>query len=155
CSEDANALYRSADDGGAKGLSCFRFYYGLGIARDLPRARACFERAVAGERCPGGSSPDLDRLFLAVMLIDAQGGPANPGGVEPLFAGCSPDAALRGVLEELPKRSRPDRGREPLDFCRDVGGTTLSMGQCVGVDRDRVAAERVRVDRLLFARLDA
>jgi uncharacterized protein YecT (DUF1311 family) len=155
CTEDANALYRRADDGGAKGLSCFRFYYGLGIAKDLPRARACFERKVAGERC-GDSSPDLDldRLFLATMLIDAQGGPADPARVEPLFAGCSDDSAVSGVLAEVPKRSRPDPGREPLDFCKDVAESTLRIGQCIGVDRVRVAAERVRVERLLFPRLD-
>jgi uncharacterized protein YecT (DUF1311 family) len=150
CTEDANALYRRADDGGAQGLSCFRFYHGIGIAKDLPRARACFERKVAGERSED-SSTTLDRFFLAAMLIDAQGGPADPARVEPLLHGWSMDR----LLEEVPKRSRPDPGREPLDFCKNIAESTFSVGQCMGVERLRVAAERVRVDRLLFSRLDA
>ncbi len=155
CTEDANGLYRRADDGGAKGLSCFRFYYGIGIAKDLPRARACFERVVASERCPDDFSHELDRFFLAVMLVDAQGGPADPARVESLFAGCSDNFELSDLRQEMPKRSRPDPGREPLDFCKNVVESTYMIGKCVGLDRVRVAAERVRVNRLLSSRLDA
>ncbi len=155
CTDDVDALYRRADDAGAPGVSCFRFYYGIGITKDLPRARACFERQVqAGPACDK-SSPDLDRLYLASMLVDAQGGPADATRAQALFTDCFADASVQSVLEEVPKRSQPDPARAPLDFCADIGGTTLSMGQCHGVEQDRVAAERGRVDRLLFPRLDA
>src|SRR5262249_52607864 len=54
---DAEALYRQADDKGATGVSCYRLYYGFGVAKDLPRARACFERHVASSHGCDGSSP--------------------------------------------------------------------------------------------------
>jgi uncharacterized protein YecT (DUF1311 family) len=155
CTEDGEALFKRADDAGAAGISCFRFYHGIGVAQDLPRARACFERQVAAAPACGGSSPDLERVILAAMLIDAQGGPADPARAEALFTGCFKDAAVSGVLEEIPKRSQPDPARATLDFCNDIGGTTYSIGQCHVVDRARVADQRLRVDRALFPRLDA
>ncbi len=153
CTEDADALYRQADDAGAKDVSCLRFYYGIGITRDLARTRACLERQVDG-KC-GGSSPDLGRLYLAAMLIDAQGGPADAARAKALFTDCFHDAAVTGVLAEVAKRSQPDPKRAPLDFCNDIGGTTLSMGECRGVERDRADAERIRVEKLYFPKLDA
>lgn len=39
--------------------SCFAFYYGMGVSRDLPRARACFIRHVEAEGACGGSSREL------------------------------------------------------------------------------------------------
>jgi hypothetical protein len=77
----ADALYRNADDAGAK-VDCFRFYYGIGVAKDPARARACFERQVQPGGCEG-SSPTLDRAYLATMLLDGQGGPAAPGRRRP------------------------------------------------------------------------
>jgi uncharacterized protein YecT (DUF1311 family) len=155
CTDDAAALYRRADDAGAPGVSCFRFYHGIGVTQDLPRARACFERQVAAGPSCEGSSPDLDRLYLAAMLVDAQGGAADAARAEALFAGCFQDVSVQSVLEQVPKRRRPDPGRAPLDFCGDIGGTTLSIGQCLAVEQDRLAAQQVRVDRLLFPKLDA
>jgi uncharacterized protein YecT (DUF1311 family) len=154
CTEDGEALFRRADDMGAAGISCFRFYHGIGVAQDLPRARACFERQVARDPGCHGSSPDLERVVLAAMLIDAQGGPADAARAEALFTDCLKDGSVTGVLEEIPKRSQPDPTRAPLDFCKDIGGTTYSISRCHGVDHDRLLDQRVRVDRLLFPRLD-
>jgi uncharacterized protein YecT (DUF1311 family) len=155
CTEDADALYRAADDAGAKDVSCFRFYYGTGITKDLGRARACFERRIAAVAGCGGSSPDLDRLYLASMLVDAQGGPADAARAEALFADCFKDAAVGGVREEVPKRAQPDPARAPLDFCQDIGGTTLSIGACLMVEQGRVVARRIQVEKLILPRLDA
>jgi uncharacterized protein YecT (DUF1311 family) len=155
CTDDVDALYRKADDGGAAGVSCFRFYWGVGVAKDLGRARACFERKVAAEPPCTGESPGLDRVNLASMLVDAQGGPADAARAEALFAGCFADASVTGVLAEIPTRSQPDPARQPLDFCRDIGGTTYSIGMCHVAERERLAVERARLDKLVFPRLDA
>jgi uncharacterized protein YecT (DUF1311 family) len=153
CSEDAPALYRQADDANAPGLSCFRFYYGIGIEPDAARARSCFERHVVPSGC-GNSSPDLERLYLGTMLIDAQGGPADADRARRLFDGCFADIAVTGVLAEIPKHKTLDPKRKPLDFCRDIGGTTLSMGECASIGRDRAAAESAHAERAMFQKLD-
>jgi uncharacterized protein YecT (DUF1311 family) len=130
-------------------MSCLRFYYGTGVRKDLARARACFERSVAGE---GASMVSLDRLNLATMLIDAQGGPADPKRAEAIFAGCDKEAGALGVLE---KRRAPSPGRAPLDFCHDIGGSTLSFGLCLGRERDAAEIERTQAQRQMNAKLDA
>lgn len=151
----AEALYRGADDGGAPGVSCFAFYYGINVTRDLPRARACFERQVkAGPAC-NGSSPDLDRMMLASMLIDAQGGSAEPERAMALLAGCFEDASVQGIKEQAQKRRDLAPSREPLDFCKDEGGTTITIGQCHLVETQRLQANRLRVEREIAPRLDA
>lgn len=152
---EAESLYRSADDAGAAGVSCFDFYYGIGIARDLPRARACFERKARDDKGCGGASPQLDRLYLAAMLVDAQGGDADPARATALFADCFADASVGGIRDEARKRASLAPSRAPLDFCKDIGGTTLTMGACHGIDAERSTAAKRRVERELGPRLDA
>lgn len=155
CTEGGEALYRRADDAGATGVSCFRFYYGIGVALDRARARACFERQVAADGTCGGSSPSLDRLYLAAMLIDGQGGAPAASRAESLLADCFRDVSVEGLLREVPTRSAPDSSRKALDFCKDIGGTTVSTSDCIRVESDGVTADRVRVERRLFSSLDA
>jgi hypothetical protein len=152
---EAEALYRRADDAGAPGLSCFDFYYGVGIAVDLPRARACFERKARVEKGCADASPGLDRLYLAAMLIDAQGGDADPARATALLADCFADAGVAGLRDEARKRASLQPSRAPLDFCKDLGGTPLTMRECRALDADRATASRRRVDRVLGPRLDA
>lgn len=150
----AEDLYRRADDAGA-GVSCFEFYYGGRVTRDLPRARACFTRKVAAARDCGGSSPDLDRLMLASMLIDAQGGPADPARAASLLAGCYADVSVQALGDEARQRKDLAPDRKPLDFCEAIGGTTLTIGQCELVKAERTKGREQRVARELHARLDA
>jgi uncharacterized protein YecT (DUF1311 family) len=154
CADDGAALFREAYEAHAKDVSCFRFYYGIGVPKDVTLARACFEREVALDKCDG-SSPDLDRLYLAAMRIDGVGGPAQPTTVEPLFTGCFHDVGVTGLLAEIAKRSHPDPKRVPIDFCEMIGGTTMTMGACLGLQHDRVVADRARVERQLFVTLGA
>ena len=71
--------------------ACFRLYYGAGVKRDLARARACFEKEVLQRTC--NQTPfHLDRLYLAVMYLDAQGGAADAGKARALLAQCFNDA---------------------------------------------------------------
>ena len=132
CSADQAARdFVAADDAGAAPLDCFRFFYGTGVARDRARARACFARTTRGATCDG-SSPDLDRLYLATMQIDGQGGAVDVAAAEATLAGCFEDVSVSGVREA--KRARVDA---PIDFCRDIGGTTFSMLACSASDRGR------------------
>lgn len=144
----ADALYRDADDAGAE-VSCFRFYYGIGVTQDLPRARACFERQAAAEPCKG-NSPLLVQAYLATMLVDGQGGPAEPARVKSVFADCYKDATAQALEEEADKRTLPS----PLDFCDKIGGTTITIGECHTLEGMRIEDLKRRVDRDVVAKLD-
>lgn len=152
--EQAASLVRRADEAGAGGMVCFAFYYGIDVPVDMPRARACFERDPAS-RCDEGSSPGIELATLAAMLIDGQGGPADPDRARALLAGCYRDASVQGLQEEAEKRREPALYRAPLDFCKDVGGTTPTIAQCHGVDASRAASVAKRVAREMKTRLDA
>ncbi len=137
CSVDRAARdFVAADDAGAAPLDCFRFYYGTGVAPDPARARACFARTTRGQTC-NGSSPDLDRLYLATMQLDGQGGPVDVRGAEATLAGCFDDVSVSGV-----RGAKRERADVPIDFCRDIGGTTLSMLECSATDRGRATFAR-------------
>jgi len=150
----AVSLYLSADDAGAEGVSCFRFYYGIGLTRDWVRARACFRRQVTRQGSCDAGSPDLVRLFLASMLLDGQGGAADPSGAASLLGDCFEDAAVLALRTRM-TTGAPDGARTPLDFCSDVGGTTLSMGECAAVGVERRRAEGQLAEKALDARLSA
>jgi hypothetical protein len=152
CDEDAAKLASAAIDLGVTAPFCFRLYYGAAVPKDAARARACFERSVGASACDTGS-PSLDRLYLATMLLDGQGGAADVARARSLLADCFQDIAVTGVLEQIDKRKAPDPARAPLDFCKDIGGTTLSMGECIGVDEDRATIAQAAVERRLLEKL--
>lgn len=133
--------------------SCFAFYYGIDTPVNLPRARSCFEHEVVGG-CQG-SSPGLSRAFLATMLLDAQGGASDPGRVSTLFADCYADNTVQALAEEVDKRKDLVVGRKPLDFCAEVGGTTLTIGECLSVERERIAATGRAIERAMSPKLGA
>ena len=143
---DATRDFLAADDAGAPDLDCFRFYYGTGVPEDPARARRCFERNLAKTTC-GSSSPDLERLYLAVMRVDAQGGPRDAEGARALLKDCYADVSVSGALGTK-------RTKGPVDFCRDIGGTTLSMQACAGVNDARADFGRQRAVKALFGTLD-
>src|SRR5512139_2952965 len=67
CPMDRHArLLLTAADRREAGVGCFQLLRGVGVAADMPRARACFAAAVEAEGKCTGSSPSLERLQLAV-----------------------------------------------------------------------------------------
>jgi hypothetical protein len=136
----------STEEDDASEVDCFRFYYGTGVPEDAARARGCFERNVGKASCDA-SSPDLQRLYLATMRLDAQGGPRDAEGARALLKDCFADVSVSGVLGAR-------RTKGPIDFCRDIGGTTLSMQECALVNDARATFEQQRAVKGLFASLD-
>lgn len=154
--EDAARLFLQADDARATDMDCFRFYYGVGVPMDLPRARACFERSVSAEKGYSGSSPSLERLFLGSMLVDGQGGPRETERGKGLFVDCFEDGSVTWLRQEADQRSvGADPSRDPLDFCDDIGGTTLSMRRCGSLELNKAAFEAQKAMKTLAPRLDA
>lgn len=130
-------------------LSCAAAYEGIGMERDLPLARACFERELATAPC-GSSSPSIERLLFATMLADGQAGARDEQRARSVLSTCFRDvsvAAFDGTLQ----RSL----NELVDFCTDVGGTTSSMASCGGMAADRALRRAQAADKLVAERLDA
>lgn len=134
---EAEKLFVSALDHGSTD-SCELFYRGAILTKDWPRARACFERRFQAASCDG-SSPSADRLTLATMYLDGQGGPKAPERAGALFVNCYEDVSAKWLQDEI--AGRPEGG-PPVDFCRDVGGTTLTMNECSSASLDEAHLER-------------
>ncbi|MFO0613803.1 MAG: hypothetical protein U0414_14520 [Polyangiaceae bacterium] len=149
--DEARRLYAEALDRGSV-ASCELFYRGVVVEKDWLRARACFERRFSlGAGCEG-DSPSLDRMTLATMLLDGQGGPKAPPRVGALLRGCYEDVS-REELERTVAALPTDHA--PVDFCHDVGGTTLTMNDCALEDLNQARIERSLARKVLGARLDA
>jgi uncharacterized protein YecT (DUF1311 family) len=86
------------------------------------------------------------------MLADAQGGPRDSKRASDLFDGCFADVTVQSVRDEAAKRSQGSS--KPLDFCKDIGGTTLSMQACAGMELDRAIAERQAAAWPVVSKLD-
>jgi hypothetical protein len=121
-------LFVMADDAHDPAVDCLQFIDGVTAKRDLPRARACLERQLAGSDC-GGSSLDLDGAALALMRVDGVGGKQDIFGARALLATCFDDVTRSAVLEHADAKER-DPKAPPMDFCKDIGGTTLTMNSC-------------------------
>jgi hypothetical protein len=135
--DDADLLFRAADDAHETDLDCFRFLDGQLTKRDLTRARACLDREVDRTSCDG-SSAGLAHAELSIMRTDALGGPQDLGGARKIFDGCFDDATKREVLDHAAAKER-DPSTPPMDFCRDYGGTTLTSDECGARARTREA----------------
>jgi hypothetical protein len=130
--------------------ACFRLYYGAGPTRDLTRARACFEKEVPQRTC--NETPfHLDRLYLAVMYLDAQGGAADPAKARALLAECFNDADIG----ELRKRTAaPPEQTGKLDFCESLAGTTRAGISCSSLASLRIDTALEALEKSVLARLD-
>jgi uncharacterized protein YecT (DUF1311 family) len=148
---EARARTRAAVLAGAAHFGCEAAYQGVGMAADWPLARACLERELGGRSC-GDSSPSLERILLATMLLDGQGGPPEADRARALLGGCFQDASVGALLARV--ESGPSGEGKPLDFCQDLGGTTLSMNECGQVSAARLAREADVAEKELAARLD-
>ena len=133
--------------------ACFRLYYGAGPTRDLTRARACFEKEVPQRTC--NETPfHLDRLYLAVMYLDAQGGAADPAKARALLAECFNDADMASCASGR----RPGRVRRrqagKLDFCESLVGTTRAGISCSSLASLRIDTALEALEKSVLARLD-
>lgn len=153
--DEATALFHQADRAGATPMNCFRFYYAMGVPASPDRARRCFERMVKEEKGCGKESPSFERTYLAAMLLDGQGGPAALDRSKELLKDCLDDMSVTGLREEITKREAGDKPGKPLDFCEDIGGTTLSMRWCAALDEARGEFEEHKLMKALGAKLDA
>jgi uncharacterized protein YecT (DUF1311 family) len=152
--EEAARLYTLAADAGAPQIDCFRFYYGVGVPTDHRRARACFERAVKREGGCDDQSPSLSRIYLAAMGIDAQGGPRAIEQARALVSTCFKDMSVQGLLDAADEREGGSAGAEPIDFCKTIGGTTLSMMGCGQLALNKSTFEGQEAMKAIFPRLD-
>ncbi len=113
-------------------LDCFRYYYGAGVRRDRPRARACFARDVAVDgACANDDGPFMPRIFLAVMEIEGQGGPVSRSEALALLEPCGNDYIIRTLRDAAQGSGSllPDGGAS--DPCGDLPGDTFTIAQCV------------------------
>jgi hypothetical protein len=150
---EAARLFVVAADARDPALDCLRFLDGSGTPRDLPRGRACLERRVDALEC-GGSSMSLETAELALLRIDGIGGKADLDGARDLVDGCFNDASRHGILEHAADKKR-DRRTPPADFCKDIGGTTLTGVDCEAREGKNSDTERQLQSKVVVKGLDA
>jgi uncharacterized protein YecT (DUF1311 family) len=149
---DAARLFVRASDARDPDLDCFRFLDGAGVPRDLVRARACLERRAPALDC-GGSSMSLETAELSLMRIDAIGGRSDVAGGRALVDGCFDDVTREAILEHAAARER-DPKTPPTDFCKDIGGTTITAEECEGRNGTNTETARDLEAKAVVASLD-
>jgi hypothetical protein len=134
--------------------ACFRLYYGAGVKRDLTRARACFEKEVPQRTC--NQTPfHLDRLYLAVMCLDAQGGAAALDQARALLSECFNDADIAELRQRIAAReSAPPEPAGKLDFCASLARTTRAGMSCSVLASLRIDTTLEALEKSVLARLD-
>ncbi len=125
---EAARLFVAAADAHDPKLDCFRFLDGAGTRRDPARGRACLERSGDALDC-GGSSMSLESAELALMRIDGVGGNVDIGGARRLVEKCFDDATGQAILQHAAAKE-DDAGTPRADFCKDIGGTTITVNEC-------------------------
>ena len=116
---------------------CWRL---LDTVHDDKRGRSCLERTVTANESHDASSCDAGQAELAMMRIDGRGGPVDIAGARALFARCYDDVTKSAVLEHAAKKEKNPKAPS-VDFCREMGGTTLTNQICLA---RRAEAERMR-----------
>lgn len=134
--------------------ACFRLYYGAGPTRDLTRARACFEKEVPQRPC--NQTPyHLDRLYLAVMYLDAQGGAAALDKASALLSECFDDVDIAELRKRMAAgESAPPGQAGKLDFCASLAGTTHDGMSCSLLASLRIDTTLGEMEKSVLARLD-
>jgi uncharacterized protein YecT (DUF1311 family) len=143
----------ASSDANVADVDCFRALDGIGAAPDATRARACFDAQAKAHDCGGGSA-DLQTAQLAMMRIDGVGGPVDVPGARALLAGCFDDATRSGILEHAAAKER-DPKTPPLDFCKAIGGTTITSNECLARESKNADAKRELEVKTAVASLDA
>jgi uncharacterized protein YecT (DUF1311 family) len=134
--------------------ACFRLYYGAGTTRNLARARACFEKEVPQRAC--NQAPfHLDRLYLAVMYLDAQGGAADVEKARALLSECFNDIDISELRQRITAREKaPPAQVGKLDFCASLVGTTRDGMSCSALASLRIDTALTAVEKSVLAGLD-
>lgn len=127
---EAERLFLAAADAPNDFFDCSRFLDGVGVKKDPVRGRACFERTAGKEKCDG-SSPDPAMGELASLRIDGTGGPRDIAGARKLLENCFEDVTVQ-ALRERADLVAANPSTPPVDFCKDIGGTTLVGNECTG-----------------------
>jgi hypothetical protein len=124
------------------------------VKRDLTRARACFEKEVPQRAC--NASPfHLDRLYLAVMCLDAQGGAAAPDKARALLSECFDDADVIALRQRIASREgAPTAPAAKLDFCASLAATTNAGMSCSLLASLRIDTAQAALEKSVLARLD-
>ena len=158
CPMDRHAgLLLAAVDAKETGMTCAQLLRGVGVATDLPRARACFQKAVEAQGDCGKSSPSLERLQLALLMTLGQGGPQSSADARKALDGCFEDGSVMAVLTVIEGQ---EKGKPPsldsIDVCQaGLAQTTLHMSTCqlleIGLGEVRESALR----KALLGRFDA
>jgi hypothetical protein len=151
-SAEAARLFVAAADARDPTVDCLRFLDGAGTPRDLPRGRACLERQADALEC-GGSSMSLETAELALLRVDGIGGKADIDGARGLVNGCFDDVSREGILEHAAAKERDPRA-PPVDFCKDIGGTTITNDECEARRGKNSDAERQLQAKALVEGLD-
>jgi hypothetical protein len=150
-------LLVAAVDAGEAGVSCAQLIRGVGVAKDLPRARACSAKAVEREGDCGKSSPSLDRLELALLMTLGQGGPQTSADARRTLEGCFDDGsvmAVLGIIEGQEKGKPP--ALDSIDVCRaGLAITTLHMVSCQQIELKLGDVRENALRKALLGRFDA
>lgn len=149
---EAAALFATASDTREPDLDCFRFIDGAGTPRDLARGRACLERRADALAC-GGSSMFLGGATLALMRIDGIGGAPDVAGAGALVDGCFDDVTREAVVAHAAARSK-DPKTPPVDFCKNLGGTTITLNECEARSSKNADTARELQAKMVVAGLD-
>ncbi len=146
---DAASLLVAASRAHDGELDCFRFLDGAGTPRDLVRGRTCLEDRSGALKCAGS----LEMAELVLMRVDGVGGRADLAGARALLDGCFDDATHSALVDHLAAKERAP-GTPPVAFCKDIGGTTLTMNECLARESKNAETACELETKAVFAGLD-
>jgi hypothetical protein len=150
---EAARLFVVAADAHDPEVDCLRFLDGSGTPRDLPRGRACLERRADAMEC-AGSSMSLETAELALLRIDGIGGKSDIDGARSLVDGCFDDITRQEVLEHAAAKEHDPR-TPAANFCKDLGGTTITGVECEARTGSNSDTERQLRAKTVVEGLDA
>jgi hypothetical protein len=150
-------LLIAAVDAKETGMTCAQLLRGVGVATDLPRARACFQTAVEAAGDCGKSSPSLERLQLALLMTLGQGGPQSSADARRTLEGCFDDGSVMAILTVVEGQ---EKGKPPaldsIDVCQaGLAQTTLHMSTCQLLESGLVEVREAALRKALLGRFDA
>ncbi len=87
------------------------------------------------------------------MRIDGVGGKADAQGARALLACCFDDATRQAILEHAASKYRDPR-TPSANFCKDIGGTTVTTTECMARDNVNLDTARELEAKAVVADLD-
>jgi hypothetical protein len=95
----------------------------------------------------------IETAELALMRIDGVGGPVDGPGARALVADCFDDVTRQAIDEHADVKERNPWARA-LDFCGEVGGTTITIDECLARHNRRLDAARALEAKAVAGDLD-